>query len=201
MLVRVRLYVLPSRSVEAICITKSLLLASAGTVNVIDQLKKDCALKCFAFLIETLSSHSTMCCMPVAPAAIQSFRQALSSSSLIEAPSQQQWWDEAGFAPIVCSNGFTFDDEMASASMNDTERIWFKIVFRRPSKAKRAQAGHLSTPDLGLSLHRPLMRNTVSQRIVVHSDPIRLAHQACVSECGNVPLIFSPQLMDLTSLI
>ena len=104
--------------------------------------------------------------MPVAPAAIQSLRQALSSSSLIEAPLQQQWWDEAGFAPIVCSNGFTFDDEMASASMNDTERIWFKIVFRRPSKAKRAQAGHLSTPDLGLSLHRPLMRNTASQRIL-----------------------------------
>ena len=155
----------------------------------------------FAFLIETLSSHSTICCVPVAPAAILSLRQALSSSSLIEAPLQQQWWDEAGFAPIVCSNGFTFDDEMPSASMNDTERIWFEIVFRRPSKAKRAQAGHLSTPDLGLSLHRPLMRNTVSQRIVVNSDPIRLAHQACVSEYGNVPLIFSPQLMDLTSLI
>ena len=190
-----------ANNVVAIVNDSSSLLALAGTVNVIDELKKDCALKLFAFLIETLSSHSTIFCMPVAPAAIQSLRQALSSSSLIEAPLQQQWWDEAGFAPIVCFNGFTFDDEMASASMNDTERIWFKLVFRRPSKAKRAQAGHLSTPDLGVSLHRPLMRNTVSQRNVVNSDPIRFAHQACVSEYGNVPLIFSPQHMDLTSLI
>ena len=59
----------------------------------------------------------------------------------------------------------------------------------------------MSTPDVGLSLHRPLMRNTVSQRIVVNSDPIRLAHQASVSEYGHVPFLFSPQLMDLTSLI
>ena len=134
MLVRVRLYVLSSRIVEAISITQSLLVALAGTVKVIDQLKKDCALKFFAILIETLSSHSTICCMPVAPEAIQSLRQALSSSSLIEALLQQQWWDEAGFAPIVCSNGFTFDDEMASASMNDTERIWPKLSSGDPQR-------------------------------------------------------------------
>jgi hypothetical protein len=148
-------------------------------------------------------SQSMVFSMPVVPASIRSLRQALSSICVTEAPLQQQWWEDAGFAPIACSDGFSFDDdtELASASTNQTERIWFKVVFKRPSKAKRAQAGKLITPDLGLSLHRPLMRNNVSQRVVVDSDPIRLQHQTSVSEYGNVPLILSPQSMDLTSLL
>ena len=138
--------------------------------------------------------------MPVVPAAIRSLKSLLSMSGTQPAPIEKQWWDDAGLAEINGSDGYTLIDEMVSESTSTTKHMWFTNVSLRPSKAKRAQAGHLQTFDIGLSLHKPLMSNRVSKKVIIDANPINHVHKLFAGHLSNVPLILSPTLIDLDSL-
>ena len=139
--------------------------------------------------------------MPLEAHAVQPLRVLLSMKGQTRAPLERPWWEESGHGRVVGYDGFTTVQGLVTQAAAGTRHGWFKVAFRSPAQAKRAQAGHLQPSDVGICFHRPLLTNHATRQVVIEASPIHTSHALLPhTEPTKTPLVLCASQMSLASL-
>lgn len=177
-------------------------LDETGAVGIYGALKKASAVSFFSYQLRAHQQDRKryIYSIRMLPGAVRTLQNLLSVQVAGGcAEFADHWWSEG----VVRSGPLQVDElqlEEMFKEMGMEQTFWFSVVAAAPSRAKRAESGHLSSSDIGLAFHKALAVNRRSKQVLVSLDPLNMKLPFVGDDVDAAPLVLSPSLLGFEHL-